>query len=283
MKALPQLKDMAAAGILTEQAKLDDLRDLLGLTQEQEETLYTAVEEAKEQFDAISREEALEFGVPVDLDAPCHQWSNTDEAIQLACVEDIERKYEGRKGEIIFYGPSNIQMWYSLEKDMLPYAAQNHGMGGCIDEEMITYAKRMLYDYEPAVAFFQTGSNDLALGISLEQILENKRKMYDLFLKNMPDTRLVVMSGLPLPSRQVFWEDTVKVNALLKDMCDRTERMYFMDATDVMTSKEGPENMRTFDGHYFIREYFRMDGIHLNKKGHDVWTAKMKEILKEIL
>lgn len=283
IKVLPQIKELSADGMLTGEVKLDGLRNMLGLTEEQEEALYTAMEEAGNKFDAISREEVLEFGVPIDLDAPCHQWSNTDEEIQLACVEDIEKKYEGRKGEIIFYGPSNIQMWYSLEKDMLPYAAQNHGMGGCVDDEMIIYAKRMLYVFEPAVVFFQTGSNDLALGLSLEQILENKKKMYDLFLENMPDTKLVVMSGLPLPSRQVFWEDTTKVNALLKNMCDKTERMYFMDATDVMTSGEGPENMKTFDGRYFIREYFRMDGIHLNKKGHDVWTAKMKAVLKEIL
>ena len=109
--------------------------------------------------------------------------------------------------------------------------------------------------------------------------------MYSLYLKNMPDTKLVVMSGLPLPSRQEFWADTVKTNDLLRQMCRETERMYFMDATDAMLSASGPENMKTpvGDDRYFTPEYFRSDGIHLNKKGHDVWTALMKKTLSEIL
>ncbi len=226
--------------------------------------------------------ENAEFGTEVDLMDPCHFWSNTDRTLQRQCVDAIRYKYENRKGEIIFYGPSNLQMWYSLEDDMLPYVAQNHGMGGCVDQEMIDYAKEMLYDFEPSVVFFQTGSNDIANGLSLEEIKENKRKMYSLFLEKMPETRLVVMSGLPLPNRQQYWEDTVKVNSLLKEMCDSTERMYFMDATDVMMSDTGTEDMKAFDGRYFRRDYFRMDGIHLNKKGHDIWTAEMKKILKRI-
>ena len=109
--------------------------------------------------------------------------------------------------------------------------------------------------------------------------------MYSLFLENMPNTKLVIMSGLPLPNRQEFWVDTVKTNNLLKQMCEETERMYFMDATDAMLSENGSQNMKTptGDGRYFTPEYFRSDGIHLNKKGHDVWTMLMKKTLSEIL
>ena len=210
--------------------------------------------------------EVEEFGVDVDLDDPCHLWSNDDFQIQEACVRRVEEKYEGKEGGIIFYGPSNLQMWYSLEKDMLPFAAQNHGMGGCVDEEMIRYADRMMYSFKPFAVFFQTGSNDLANGFTLEQILNNKKYMYGEFLKKMPSTKLIVMSGLPLPKRQQYWEDTVKTNALLKEMCEKTERMYFMDASDVMLSEEGSDDMKAYDGRYFRPEYFRADGIHLNKK-----------------
>lgn len=221
-------------------------------------------------FEMVIKQESEEFGVLVDLDAPCHQWSNNDEEIQLACVEAIEKKYKGRKGGIIFYGPSNIQMWYSLEQDMQPFTAQNHGMGGCVDAEMIKYAPRMLYAFEPGIVFFQTGSNDLANGWTLEQIYQNKKEMYQEFLAHMPETKLVIMSGLPLPGRQEYWEDTVKINQFLKEMCENTERLYFMDAT---------EAMKATDGTPFNRNYFRKDGIHLNKVGHDIWTAEMKKII----
>ena len=124
-------------------------------------------------------------------------------------------------------------------------------------------------------------TNDKARWV-LEQILENKRKMYGLFLKNMPGTKLIVCSGLPLPGRTQYWDATVKTNELLRKMCKETDRMVFMDATDVMLTSDGPEELRTSDGRCFNPALFRIDRIHLNKKGHDVWTAKMKETLREL-
>lgn len=231
---------------------------------------------------AVLRREEKEFGVAADPYDPCHFWSGKEEEIRELCVSAIEQKYKGRLGEIIFYGPSNVQMWYSLEQDMLPYKAQNHGMGGCVDQDMIRYAPRMLYAFRPKAVFFQTGSNDLAEGLTPEQIIQNKREMYRLFLENMPDTRLVVMSGLPLPGRQQYWEDTVRINRFLEEMCAADDRLYFMDATGDLLGAEGPADMETFDGKYFSPQYYRSDGIHLNKKGHDIWTAVMKRTLEQM-
>ena len=284
-KHIPALRDGEFAASLPQSLTFAGAPGYFSLPEEAADALRQEMFAFLEKMAETNRREEAEFGVEVDHADPVHSWSNTDEQVQEACVAAIEKKYEGRTGEIVFYGPSNIQMWYSLEEDMLPYRAQNHGMGGCVDVEMVRYAPRMLYPFKPAAVFFQTGSNDLASGFTLEQILRNKKEMYTLFLENMPETKLVVMSGLPLPGRQEFWADTVKVNELLRALCAETDRMYFMDATDVMLSAEGPENMRTAtgDGRYFTPAYYRMDQIHLNKRGHDVWTAKMKELLREIL
>ncbi len=239
-------------------------------------------DQAREAFIASFRDEVHEFGVKLDPLSLRYQWGEPDVNEQVVSL--IEKQYpaESRKGEIIFYGPSNITFWYSLEEDMKPYKAQNHGMGGCIDEDMIHYAPRLLYPYAPKAVFFQTGSNDLASGIPVEAILENKRRMYSLFLSNMQGTKLVVCSGLPLPGRMQYWEMTEQTNELLRKMCRETEGMYFLDATDAMLSDIGERKYRTADGRYFRPEYFRMDRIHLNKRGHDVWTALMKAKLEEI-
>ena len=65
-------------------------------------------------------------------------------------------------------------------------------------------------------------------------------------------------------------------------MCEETDRLHFMSADDAMLTDHGPEKLRTRDGRYFNPELFRMDQIHLNKKGHDRWTALMKEKLREL-
>lgn len=283
-KHISQMNEPGVVAALPDSVNFSNVAEYFNLPPEQQEALMQDIAAFTQRLGEIMKKEEAEFGVEVDHNDPLHIWSNTDEEIQEACVRAIEQRYQSRTGEIVFYGPSNIQMWYSLETDMLPYKAQNHGMGGCVDVEMIKYAPRMLYAFAPSVVFFQTGSNDLANGFSLEQIIENKKQMYSLFRSNMPDTKLVVMSGLPLPGRQEFWPATVQVNALLRKLCEETDGMYFMDATDVMLSSEGAEDMKTStgDGRYFESSYFRMDGIHLNKKGHDVWTVEMKKMLRTI-
>ena len=65
-------------------------------------------------------------------------------------------------------------------------------------------------------------------------------------------------------------------------MCEETDRLHFMSADDAMLTDDGPDELRTSDGRYFNPALFRMDRIHLNKKGHDVWTALMKKKLEEL-
>ena len=223
------------------------------------------------------------FGVPCDPTGDRYRWGTpeTDEAV----VSMIERQYPAaeHQGWIVFYGPSNITLWLSLERDMLPYRAQNHGMGGCVDEDLMRYAPRLLYPYHPQAVFFQTGSNDLVSGIPLETILENKKKMYRMFLDHMPDSELIVCSGLPLPGRTAYWPATERTNRLLEDMCRSMDRMHFLDATPAMLSDAGEEALSAGGGRFFRPEYFLCDRIHLNRAGHDVWTALMKRTLAEIL
>lgn len=252
------------------------------LTEENRDELISGLTRAGEAFHKAMQDEVAEFGVEADPTGLRTQWGDPETNEKV--VRMIEEQYpvEEHKGEVIFYGPSNITLWFSLEKDMEPYKAQNHGMGGCIDDDLMHYAPRLLYPYEPEVVFFQTGSNDIAGGIPLETILQNKKKMYAMFLENMPQAQLVVCSGLPLPGRTQFWDATAETNALLKKMCGETDRLHFLDATDAMLTDHGPEDLRTSDGRYFNPSFFRMDRIHLNKKGHDVWTALMKAKLKEL-
>lgn len=162
---------------------------------------------------------------------------------------------------------------------MLPYHAQNHGMGGCTDPDLIRYAPRVLYPYRPSAVIIQTGSNDIASGIPLEEILQRKKEMYALFLSQLPETRLIVCSGLPLPGRMQFWEVTKQTNQLLKNLCEENSRLFFLDATDAMMTDHGEDKFRSADGRYFNPELFRADRIHLNRKGHDVWTQLMKTAL----
>ncbi|MDR1387894.1 MAG: GDSL-type esterase/lipase family protein [Propionibacteriaceae bacterium] len=175
-------------------------------------------------------------------------------------------------GEVVFYGASNFRLWSDLETDLAPYRVQNHGIGGSTDQDLIEYADRLLYPFEPSVVFIQTGSNEYVLGLSVEQVERNKIDMYQQFRDRLPDTTFVVMSGLPLPGRAEHWDQIQEVNAFLAEYCADHERMVFIDATAWLTTPEGD----------FRPELFRFDGVHLNAAGQKIWAQPMLRVLADL-
>jgi len=178
-----------------------------------------------------------------------------------------------QQGGIIFYGASNFALWPDMKEDMEPFTVQNHGFGGSADDDLMRHAGRLLYPFRPSVVVFQSGSNDFVLGMTAEDILANKDKMYTMFRKELPDTTFVVLSMLPLPERTEYWEDSIKVNEYLREYCDTHANMLFVDATDIMLSADGKPRP----------DLFKNDGIHLNREGQILWGALIKQALVSVV
>ena len=207
--------------------------------------------------------ERYEDAYAIDCKTPltCHAiwWQHGD-------IPEIMKKYDiSRKKEILFYGPSNFARWTRMDEDMKEYKVQNHAFGGCTDVELVGYAKKVLFPYEPAVIFFQTGSNDYVeqKGTN-EQKLENcmryKKAMFEDFHRKLPETKMVAMSGLLLPGRSKYTAMTIELNKQLKTYAETTDFLSYVDA-DAMT----------YDGSGYREDLFEKDKIHLNHKGQMTW------------
>ena len=183
-------------------------------------------------------------------------------------VAAIEQRYDAecRKGEILFYGASNFRLWTEMESDLAPYPVQNHGFGGSTDVDLVAYADRLLYPYEPRLAFFQTGSNDYVQrsGTDEQKIaacMAYKKEMFEAFHKKLPKTKFVVLSGLLLPGRSQYTPLTQEINRQLKALCEaHPDYMCFVDAQAL-----------TYDGTSYRTELFSKDQIHLNHEGQLLW------------
>ena len=184
-----------------------------------------------------------------------------------ADVEKIQQTYpaEENQNSIIFYGASNFRMWTEMENDLPEYRVQNHGFGGCTDQDLMHYADRLLYPYHPAIVFFQTGSNDYVSlkGTDEEKVaacMGYKKQMFAEIHDRLPDAKLVVMSGLLLPGRSEYRELTEEINRALETLCEETDYLWFVDASAM-----------TWDGQRYADELFIQDGVHLNHEGQLLW------------
>ena len=184
-----------------------------------------------------------------------------------ADVEKIQQAYPAQENQngIIFYGASNFRMWTEMEQDLPEYRVQNHGFGGCTDQDLVHYADKLLYPYHPDIVFFQTGSNDYVSlkGTDEEKVaacMDYKKQMFAEIHRQLPDAKLVVMSGLLLPGRSEYRELTEEINKELKVLCAETDYLWFVDASAM-----------TWDGQRYAEELFIKDGIHLNHEGQLLW------------
>lgn len=184
-----------------------------------------------------------------------------------ADVAKIQGTYsvpQHQKG-IIFYGASNFRLWTEMENDLSEYRVQNHGFGGCTDQDLLHYADKLLYPYNPSIVFFQTGSNDYVslkgtVEERVEACMDYKIKMFAEIHSRLPDTKIVVMSGLLLPGRKEYRKMTETINAKLQALCAETDYLWFVDASDM-----------TWDGQSYAENLFVSDGIHLNHDGQLLW------------
>lgn len=184
-----------------------------------------------------------------------------------ADVEKIQQTYPAEENQngIIFYGASNFRMWTEMENDLPEYRVQNHGFGGCTDQDLMHYADKLLYPYHPAIVFFQTGSNDYVSlkGTGAEKVaacMDDKKQMFAEIHDRLPDAKLVVMSGLLLPGRSEYRELTEEINQALEALCEETDYLWFVDAAAM-----------TWDGQRYADKLFIKDGIHLNHEGQLLW------------
>ena len=184
-----------------------------------------------------------------------------------ADVEKLRQTYPAEENQngIIFYGASNFRMWTEMENDLPEYRVQNHGFGGCTDQDLAHYADKLLYPYNPAIVFFQTGSNDYVSlkGTDAEKVaacMDYKKQMFAEIHDQLPDAKLVVMSGLLLPGRSEYRELTEEINKALAALCEETDYLWFVDASAM-----------TWDGQRCAEELFIKDGIHLNHEGQVLW------------
>ena len=182
-------------------------------------------------------------------------------------VEKIQQSYPAEENQngIIFYGASNFRMWTEMENDLPEYRVQNHGFGGCTDQDLMHYADKLLYPYHPAIVFFQTGSNDYVSlkGTDEEKVaacMDDKKQMFAEIHDQLPNAKLVVMSGLLLPGRSEYRALTEEINQALEALGEETDYLWFVDASAM-----------TWDGQHYADELFIKDGIHLNHEGQLLW------------
>ena len=204
---------------------------------------------------------------------------NGDPTLWERSIKKFEKTDINKKPEInsiLFTGSSSIVYWKNLEEDMSPLPVMNRGFGGSQIPDVTHYVDRIVVPYEPKGVVFYAGENDITgLLISkkktAEEVATSFTQFCDKVFTSYKPIPIYFISIKPPKRRKKFWPEMEKANKLIEKYCRISENVHYINIVDSMLDSDG--NIHP--------HLFKWDGIHLNKKGYEIWKTIIKPILAQ--
>ncbi|AEI49322.1 GDSL-type esterase/lipase family protein [Runella slithyformis] len=188
---------------------------------------------------------------------PDYQVNRFESEIKNFEKESIEKGIS--KGHVLFYGSSSWRFWKNIKTDLAPLPIINHGFGGSTIPELIHYADRAVFPYQPKLLVIYGGENDLSgqKYKSPEQMYDTYRQLTALVQNRLPKTKICFVSMKLSPSRRKHWEAVKKGNAMVKAF-SKGKYLSYVDINPVLFNADGTVKS----------ELYTQDSLHLNAQGY---------------
>ena len=199
-----------------------------------------------------------------------YQW-NKDETFrdEINEFKRLDKENFPKKGKILFTGSSSIRLWDSLEEDMEPLGVLNRGFGGAQISHVIHHFKDIVKPYDPKAIVFFCGTNDLTALKTPQETVKDFKKFLSLVRNEFGNIKVYVIGIKPTLDRLYLDKEERILNNLISSLADGDAYLEYINIWDPMLNEDGTR----------MPELFIEDGLHMNKKGYEVWTKKVRESL----
>lgn len=181
--------------------------------------------------------------------------SQIDELVQK------EYQFDSGKDIVLFTGSSSVRMWKDVADYFPGYNVINNGFGGSHFSDLIYYYEELIPKYNPDYLFIYEGDNDIAGDKKPGKILKEAKLLVDRIQRDLPETKVVLISAKPSVARWQMSNNYEKLNKKLEKLCKRTNNLEFADVWNAMLDENGQ----------VFTDVFLDDNLHMNKKGYDIW------------
>ncbi|MFL6604761.1 MAG: SGNH/GDSL hydrolase family protein [Steroidobacteraceae bacterium] len=191
---------------------------------------------------------------------------------EIADFAAADRDHPPPERPIVFVGSSSVRLWKTLQADMAPLPVLNRGFGGAQMSHVVYFADRAVIQYRPRAVVVYAGDNDLdqRTGKSADDVVRDFRTFVARVQAAVPDTRIYYISIKPSRLRWGEWPEQQKANMQISALCAADPHLGYIDIATPMLAVGKPPP----------RDLFRLDGLHLSKKGYALWTGIIKPRLQ---
>lgn len=129
-----------------------------------------------------------------------------------------------------------------------------------------------VFDCNPSIVFLMIGVNDLAdEDHDFTQLVAGYREIIQKIKNRMPDVSIVMQSCLPTRGKYQRLNPLIlQFNEKIKKIAQEHACTY-LDLHPLFGNEKGE-----------LREELTRDGVHLTKKGYDIWASAVKKLLSSL-
>lgn len=189
---------------------------------------------------------------------------------QVKTFVDYDARNTLPKNAVLFVGSSSIRMWKSAD-DFPGFTVLNRGFGGTQWSDLNFYFDQLVAPYDAPTIVLYEGDNDITVGKSPEQVLEDTKEFVEKVKGLGTQPNLVFMAIKPSITRAEIWPQMERYNQLLKEYVDTLPKAWYVDEAARFFNEDGSLPADLFS-----------DGLHLSEKGYQIWIDAVGPLLKEI-
>lgn len=184
-----------------------------------------------------------------------------------------------KHGQTVLFGDSITEIFNSYElfydfSQKSGQAVYNRGISGDTSDRLLWRLKTNALNIEPRNLVILIGTNDLGLGVPIEDVVRNVGEILRITTQTLPNTNVVLQGVYPvnkymsLAAAQMVGKRKNKNIAALNEQLRALAMdsgVFYLDLTDTLADKKGR-----------LAKEFCYDGLHLNVHG---FAAAAKEII----
>ena len=189
-------------------------------------------------------------------------------------VNKIQERYKNEINNntnyIVFTGSSSIRMWKDLPVLFENSKIINTGFGGSKASDLLYYIKELVLDFNPSKVIIYEGDNDISSGHKINFIMKNIKQIIKQIKEINKNAEIILISAKPSIMRWDLRKKYIHLNKKYKNLALKNKNIHFADTWSQMV-----------DSGKLKTDIFIEDGLHLNKKGYQIWERVLRPILKK--
>ncbi len=173
---------------------------------------------------------------------------------------------------VVFFGDSITQGWTSLAKDFPNQFVVNRGISGDTSRGLRYRLREDVLDLHPRAVSLLIGTNDLALGGTPSQVIDNIRAIIAELEKQNRNVRIVLNLVMPRGPKEGLFPDKIReLNRLIQEFAKKNGRIIVCDTWSIFDDGKGICKKEEFP-----------DMLHPNKAGYAKWKAALDDAFSQL-